>query len=506
MLLITPNAEAVCGTWNPIVLATATGGAESASITISWSSAPPSACSNPPAPPGDNWGGTNKLTLRRAEGSTPPSTANSGTLVANMSAATTTITDTMHRSGKDYAYALFACESALCVSQYGDGSGSYEVATNTTALAQTDFETWELTDVTGPTDVSSVAVDDQDANAPHVFFYPTDWSLSLGNRMGLYYSEAAGGSVSKVYYTINDSTGWPTGALNDPASWATATLVAEGSADSGDHDYKADHPWAMLTREAGYRRVQLFLQSQDRTNKEVLQIESTDEVGDDFGLCSGGTCSSTLLDGDGYVAIAADGGSGTDYVVHAQHGRVGWNYLGDPYIDAGTDYPFMMFNMKRPGSSSCADPGSHDDVARAEGAWNGLTWDWTVVTDGGSPDCPVVQVTDVHDNTLVPLPNGEYKLYYKQWNSPYEWYVIYWDGATWGDEVPIDFDWDGSSSGPSHDCIENVSAVVHVTSGTARSAMAFKLLDGAGCGTGLDDDGGVNAGDDAAIVFAELTN
>ena len=217
-MLITSNAEAVCGTWNPIVVATATGGAESASSTISWSSAPPSACSNPPAPPGDNWGRTNKLTLRRAEGSTPPSTANSGTLVANM-------------------------------------------------------------DVTGPTDVSSVAVDDQDANAPHVFFYPTDWSLSLGNRMGLYYSEAAGGSVSKVYYTINDSTGWPTGALNDPASWATA-----------------------------------------------------------------------------------------------------------------------------------------------------------------------------------------------------EWYVIYWDGATWGDQVPIDFFWDGSISGPSHDCIENVSAVVHVTGGTARSMASMASL------------------------------
>ena len=165
-------------------------------------------------------------------------------------------------------------------------------------------------DVTGPTDVSSVAVDDQDANAPHVFFYPTDWSLSLGNRMGLYYSEAAGGSVSKVYYTINDSTGWPTGALNDPASWATA-----------------------------------------------------------------------------------------------------------------------------------------------------------------------------------------------------EWYVIYWDGATWGDQVPIDFFWDGSISGPSHDCIENVSAVVHVTGGTARS-MAFKILDGDDCGTGLDDETYPLSDDhaDAAIVFAELAN
>ncbi|HCB07287.1 MAG TPA: hypothetical protein DEQ43_24065 [Nocardioides bacterium] len=77
-------------------------------------------------------------------------------------------------------------------------------------------------------------------------------------------------------------------------------------------------------------------------------------------------------------------------------------------------------------------------------------------------------------------------------------------GAVWEDDALITFEWDGSSSGPSHDCIENPSAVVHVDGASINEAMAFMLKDSnrTGYTLGLDDTGA----DDTAIVFAELSN
>lgn len=503
-LLVGEATAAPCGTWNPPVSAAPKSGVESKAVTVSWTNAPPVACTNSS---GDDWDGTNKLMLRRAPGSTAPSDPTSGTLVANMPPTATSRDDFVHRSDKTYAYALFACEDSSCTSWYADGSGSLEVATNTTDSTTTEAEVWVLTGVTGESDVTSVAIDDASANAPHVFFYPSDWGSGLSDKLVMYYSKAAGGSASEVFYTIHDDTGWPsTNPLNDPASWASATLVAEGSTDSADDDYKADHPWAMLTRDGSDKRVQLFVQSQDLSNNKVIQIESVDEVGDDFGLsCGASSCFMTMLDGGGYVAIDADGTSATDYVAHARHSRVGWDYIADAYIDAGTDLPFMMFQMQRPSSGDCADTG-YDDIGWADGAWDSgsSVWDWAVETDGGSPDCPVVHIEDGHDNTMIPLPGDEFKLYYKDWSSE-DWYVTYWNGSSWEDDALIEFQWDGSASGPTHDCIENPAAVVHLGGGFINEGMAFMLMDSDICGTGLDDDGSFT-NDDSAIVFAELSN
>ncbi len=498
---------APCGTLNPPVTAAPKAGIESKAITVSWTNGPPAACTNSA---GDHWDGTNKLRLRRAAGNIAPANPTAGTQVADMNLLAVSRDDFVGRSDKLYSYALFACEDASCSSWYADGSGSLEDETNTEASATTEAEVWVLTGVTGESDVTSVAIDDPSANAPHIFFYPSDWGSGLSNKLAIYYSERAdGGSPSEVLYTIHDDTGWPaSNPLNDPASWASTTLVAEGSNDLADDDYKADHPWAMLTRDGSDKRVQLFVQSQGLANNKAIQIESVDEVGDDFGLsCGGSSCSTTMLDGAGYVAIDADGTAGTDWVVHLQHSRVGWNYISDAYIDSGTDQPFMMVKMGRPAADECSDTGLYDDIGRADGAWDSgtSTWKWEVETDGGSPDCPVVHIEDGHDNTMIPLPGGEFKLYYKDWSTE-EWYVTYWNGAVWEDDALITFEWDGSSSGPDHDCIENPSAVVHVDGASINEAMAFRLLDSDNCpfgGTGLDDDPFVN---DAAIVFAKLSN
>jgi len=506
-ILASGEARAVpCTTWSPGVTAQPTMVFESKAITISWSNTRPSACTNSS---GDNWDGTNKLLLRREEGTTAPTSPTGGTLVAEMAPSATTRDDIVHRSDKTYAYALFACEDSSCASWYADGSGSLEVATSTTASATTEVETWVLTGVAGESDVTSVAIDDPSVNAPHIFFYPASWATGYSDRLAMYISRMAdvdGDPPSEILYTIHDDTGWPsTNPLNDPASWASLTLVAEGSKDSEEDDFKADHPWAVLTRDGSDKRVQLFAQSQDLENNKVIQIESTDEIGDDFGLSCGSTeCSTTMLEGAGYVAIDADGGSGTDYVVHARHSRVGWDYVADAHIDAGADLPFMMFQMGRPSSDECADPTpDEDDIGWADGAWNtgDGQWGWAVETDGGSPDCPVVHIEDGHDNTMIPLPGNEFKLYYKDWSTE-DWYVTYWNGSAWEDDAPVEFAWDGSSGGPSHDCIENPSAVVHVNGASIHEAMAFLLMDSDECGaTGLN-----GSGSDAAIVFAEHTN
>lgn len=461
---------------------------------------------------GANWDGTNKLMLRRASGSTAPSSPTSGTLVADLTPNTTSRTDFVHRSDKSFAYALFACEDSGCASWYADGSGSQEAGTDSTATTATDPEEWILTDVSGESDVSSAAIDISGTNAPHIFFYPSDWGSSLSNKLAMYYSKGAdGGSASEVFYVIHDDTGWPsTNPLNASASWSSPVLVAEGSTDSADDDYRADHPWAMLTRNGASKRIQLFVQSQDLANNQVIQIESSDEVGDDFGLtCGASSCSTTILDGGGYVAVDADGTSSTDYVKHAQHSRIGWDYVADAYIDAGTDLPFMMFQVVRPSSGDCSDAGPYDDIGWADGAWNGgsSVWDWAVETTGSSPDCPVVHIENGHDNTMIPLPFGEFKLYYKSWTND-DWYVTYWNGSDWVDDALIEFYWDGSASGPSHECIENPAALVHNDgAGGINSAMAFMLMDSDTCGAvGFDDEDPGSDYVDSAIVFAEHSN
>ena len=434
----------------------------------------------------------------------------------DLSPAGGTWDDWVHRSSKAYAYAAFACEDSACSSWYADGSGANESAVNTTHGNSTDPEMWELSGVSGESDVTSVVVDDANANAPHAFFYPTDWGTGYSDRLALYYSvpgedgedTAIPGDPSYVYYTIHDDTGWPSDPINDPSYWATATLVAQGPADTpGVADHLADHPWAMLTRDGSDRRVQLFLQSQHNDNQTVVQIESVDEGGDDFGLgCSSDPCDYTIIANSlGSVAIDADGTSATSYVHDARHSRVGWSYIEDPYIDKGTDSPFMIFQLQRPGAGSCADSG-YDDIGKATGDWDtgDGRWEWTVETDGGSPDCPVVHIEDGHDNTLIPLPGGEYKLYYKEYGTD-TFYVTYWDGSTWGDDAAIEFVWDGSTtSGPDNECISNISALVHKNGAVIHEGMFFLLLDSDLCdATGLHHS---SSGYDSAIVFAEHVN
>jgi len=503
---------APCGSWAPGVLSAPKSGSQSKAISLIWSTGGPVACTNTT---GDDWSGTHHLELHWSDSGTP--TGPSASSKAKSMAASTTSTDHfVHRSNKLFYHTLFACEDSSCTSWYGDGSGSDESTSSASDSEWTAVEKWVLTGVTGESDVTSAVIDDAAANAPHVFYYPASWYTGYSDKLAMYYGKAGGtGSNSEVWYVLHDATGWPTGGFNSSASWGSPTLVAEGSTSHADDDFAADHPWAMLTEESSNKRVQLFVQSQHRAagyHEQTIQIESTDEIGDDFGLsCSGSSCTDTFLSSsDGYVAIAADGSSSTDYVEHVRHSRVAWDYVADPVIDSGTDEPFMMIQLQYPSTGSCSSipaTSSPDELGRADGAWDSGSsiWDWQVETDGGSPDCPELHVEDVHDNTSIPLPAGEHKMYYKDYSN-HGWYVAYWDGSGWVDEAPVDFHWDGSASGPDEHCIENPAAVVYTGGATVHEGMFFMLMDTDTCGyTGFDDDA-TAIEDDAAIVFAELDN
>lgn len=512
LLLVGASVAATCGEWSPGVHTDPNTRVESAAIAVTWTNAGPVACSNLS---GDDWSGTDHLRLRRASGTTPPGTPSSGTQVANLSPTATSKDDFIHRSDATYSHALFACEDSSCTSWYGDGSGDLESTSETEDSDSTEKELWLLEGVADEAAVGTNVVGNNKANAPHAFYYPSSWSTGYSEKLGLYWSKSAtpGGAASEVYHRNLTSTGWPAGGFNTTTAWSSDTLVLEGSTDSSEDDYKADHPWAMLTQDGSDKRVQLFVHSQDVDNKQIIQIESTDASGTDFDLdCSGAACTHTALEQDGYVAVAADGTSSTDYVVHAQHSRVAWDYIDDPVIDAGTDQPWMMFQVKRPSADDCADTGGYDDIGWVDATWDSTNsvWDWAVETDLSTPACPVIHVNDAHDNSSVPLPNNEFKMYFKDWSSE-TWYVSYWDGSAWGDSATIEFEFDSSTtSHPTHDCIENVAVLVYADPPVVEEGMFFRLLDtnacpnsGTGGSVGFDN---VITVDEGAIVFAKHVN
>jgi len=97
----------------------------------------------------------------------------------------------------------------------------------------------------------------------HVFFYPDDWKSGYSGKSALYYSKSGDDSnASEVRYVFHDLDGWPSGGFNGSPQWGDDELVAEGSTDTENDDFAADHPIAMLTENSSDKRVQLFVQSQ----------------------------------------------------------------------------------------------------------------------------------------------------------------------------------------------------------------------------------------------------
>ena len=489
-------------------------GEQSKAFKVSWGATAPAACTNAGA---DDWDGTHHVAVHRVAGTGIGGTPADSDLVGTVAWNIKVKDNFVFRSDKAYSYRIFACEDADCLSWYGDGTGGgLEVATNTSDTDATEVERWMLDGTASESDVHTVLIEDPDANAPHIVFYPPSWATGLSGKLIMLYSKAQVGTApSEVYYWLHDAVGWPAGGFVASTSWGTPQLIANGSTVSTDADYGADHPWAMFFEDnVGAKFMQLFVQSQNGTggNNDIIQITSTNETGNNFGLTCGTSCTKTIIGGGGSVALDGAASGSTPWVRSAQHSRLVYDYIATPWVVAGTNMPTLLFQMLRPAAGSCADAGAYDDLGWADGTWSSGGWTWDVQTETATPYCAVVQVDDVHDNTMIPLPNGEFKVYYKQ-SGTHDFKVIYWNGTDWEDEADIEFTWEGSTtSGPTDDCAGNVATVIYASGGAPREGMAIRLQDTNLCPKKLA--GGVSVGlndpttgiDESATVFANLDN
>ena len=167
----------------------------------------------------------------------------------------------------------------------------------------------------------------------------------------------------------------------------------------------------------------------------------------------------------------------------------------------------MMHMMELVGSNpgtGCYNTNYLDDIGRSTLSFVSDEWVWDVdkETVGGS-DCGEVHIEDGHDPGIIPMPFGEFKMYYRLGS---EVIVAYGDGTSWEDASPVEFLWDGDSTGPTSDCVGNVTTLIH-DGGTIHEGMFFTLMDSdqPNCTTGFDDSDG-STQDDRRIVFAEHTN
>ncbi|MCB9763725.1 MAG: hypothetical protein H6739_28405 [Alphaproteobacteria bacterium] len=510
-LLLSPReaACAACVPWNAGFNAVFTMGAESRTTHMYWGQGP-EACTNSS---GDDWDGVHHFEIHVAETNTIPDTPDGSYWLASVSSASYQWEHEHHRANKTFYYRVYACENDSCSDFYGN-DGADESVSGDKDDHTTGVELWLVTGVTGESDTSSY-VKDNGANAPEGFFYPTGWG-SWGDTLVMYYSISGDTSnPSEVRHVRYTSSGWPT-SPNNPSDWVGDTLVLEGDTDTAEDDFGLDHPWSMLIDDGSDQWVELMMQNHACSyagNCKVVQIASDDDEGTDFGLgCSGSSCTDTPLDSgmDGYVAVEhSSTPSHSMYnVSHAQHGRFWWDYLNDGPVDPGADAPSILFNY---GYGPYCSYSYNDNLASAVGSYSSSIWTWTVDVDGSN--CPVNVADNVHDNTIVPLGDGAFKVYYKQ-HSDDHWRVTYHDGSAWeSHDAPVAFIFDDGLKTPlSDECVENLMIFRYDDGGTIRQGALFMLWDSDECAAqvggspvGRDDDVG-DVRDDSAILFAELSN
>ena len=517
---------APCGTWNAGVTVSTTSGAESQSLTVSWNAAP-AACTNPFY---DNWDSVDHYALYRRDGavySTSSSCTDNTTsfsssgptgadlLNGTVSSGATTYQDDMYRSAKDFRYHIVACEDASCTRKYGDAPG--ELVTYKEDYDCTERESWTIWDV----DTLTVSSWDpgvdwvvEEANASAALFYPADFedgsSNDIEGMLGLWWSEGCNGHTDCVYYMRADDTGPQ--HFNEYSSWTDVTgpVAEETDGNSGDFTLLS-HPW-VVAWDDGDQGIELWMRRSNGTHhNHTVEMESADEQGADFGLecTAGSTCQADGEDcqigdmcdyeddsADGYglgeIAICATGSDACFNLHGARHGRIMWDYLSNGPVDFSTDEPWMVFSGNTD-NSDCTNPGStsQPEIYRAE--WDSTGGEWVVVDDGGSPHaCPVVQGSnDRHDPGVVPLPDGSFKMYYKEgMDTPY---VVYWDpvGAEWEDEAEIQVFLDDGGTTDVSFCVENMDVVKYDDDWASPNLMFFKAdsdTQTSGC---FDDSSGI---------------
>ena len=523
-------------------------GYESALIAVAWTNStsyPPFLPCNSSSGTDTHWNGIDHIEIHRVDGTagdatcsdpgSPTSPSASADKVAVLDANKASWVDATHRADKDFAYTVFACENASCSSWWGDGSGSDEGINSAAAndefdYACTEAEAWVLTSITGESVVDVNVVDDYRANAPEVLFFPESWTYEdYFEVLWSISDDQSDTGYSQIWSERYGSTGWPSGGFNSSGGWSStssATLIATGADSDSEDDYGIDHPNVMLTTNAaGDRRMVLMAPSQHDSSAyhdKIVQVTSSDDTADDFDLdcevTTPGVCDKEIIsDSVGTVAVVANGTSGC--LDDARHARVYTDYMdgtAEVLENGGAPRLLHMATGSTSGSCSCASGSAPDDIGQSTGSFSGGVWIWSLAVYAS---CPVIQVTDAHDVAVIPLPDGDFKAYYR---SGDDLVLSYWNSSdnVFEDEMVVEVKWDdgsggASATGPSSECIANVAGLVYKSGDTPpvyHEGLFFKLQDSIGCGaTGLNDDvadppGSSQTTNDAAIVSAEHLN
>lgn len=498
-----------CTTWTPQLVLSKTSTHESAAFDFAWTN-PVTNC--------DTFTFDNYALCTVAGPAAPTSTTGAGVQCKKVTTRTYTsaVNHFVHRSNKEFSARIFACQNTSCTQYYGDGTYGSTVSSYTDTET-TDSEVWVLEEVGGFNDTSRLILDGN-ATASGALMYPSGFTDA--DRLGIWWSTEVS-NVENIRHKRAQDSGWQ--SWNTYSNWTSpdTDVAREPVAASTGLYEKCTHPWIAAMDDGTTQSIRLFVNCGATGATSVYSIDSVDEYGADFDITctSGGGCAAdadtcpynSLCDWDD---VSADGGAAVEEICHdetagcfyldnAGHGRLMWEYIANGAVDFATDEPRMLLSGS-PESPGCASALAADNLYVASWDISGTPF-WDIATSGS---CPTDAISASHDPGVIPLPNGEFKAYYRDGMTQY--YVAYWDGSGWVDETAIDlaFDdstYDGSINSTLQTCLENVDALVYINSGTPVEGAFFREVkhDGSnGCFSADGTSGGAFGG----IVYAEHRN
>ena len=438
---------------------------------------------------------------------TPDSTSPDCEITVVTKSVTSLPFDFVHRSQMQYGTSIFACENALCTEYWGGPGCATCSATNFRTDAYTEKERWVLEDVysaTAPYSDSDRVIDEvtgRNPSASAALMYPG--GLTYGGQLGIWWSEGSTtGGTPTINYKRAEDTGWQD--WNTYTGWEGETTVVEGVAGGSGSLREPTHPWVVSAGAVESAFVRLFFHTAGSI-KQIWSLDSTDDVGDAFDVECGDTGGCDLdVDTCAYgdlcdlEDVSADGGEATleicadtddadcFYLDEAAHGRLVTNYVEDPVVEFASEEPSLLFTGQM--DSTCSAYSGESDIMQAW--WDAGAQAWDMDVDGSCPDGTIGE--DRHDPGVIPLPEGEFKVYMQHGagdgaDDGGHIEVCYWNGTLWEDCQDVEFAFDdGSSRGVSpnsmglgtlaeiYECVANIDAIVFIESGTVYEGAFLK--------------------------------
>ena len=373
----------------------------------------------------------------------------------------------VHRAQRPFWAHLYACDDTdpSCADRFG--SGAMEAVADVTDSNTTTQEVWKLVGVDNETDTADYMFDTMGFTAPSPFFYEGGTCAGMGGRLAVVYN------TNSYFYIAQDTSagnGWKNwNNRSDTAdtiiSWDITRIAGAHSSDS---DYQfASHPYvAKVLNQDSEHRIRMMAQNRpegdcDETDCQIVWLESIDACGEDFDMdcascCPGGTSGpcgwdTAIADGRGGVAIEA---SPSDNFDDVQHGVWAYDYIQTSYINLNLSHDRLLL-FSGTASTTC---GPQTGVYGAD--WNASSEEWEPVLDTDTATCPHVELQARHNASVIPLPEGDFKVYTAP-RAPGESDIVihYWDG--------LRQQWDTETSEPKY-ILEDSTELDHLCIGAPQ--------------------------------------